>query len=318
MIKVDDPCYVFGFALDGNGGGIAAEAATGQPTWLHIDYSHSSSMAWLRALGVGEGIIEALTRADTRPRTAHFDDGILLVLRGINMNPGSDPEDMVSLRMWIQRDRLITVRQRKLMAAQDIKDALEAGQGPHSIAELVSRLVERLADRVASFVDQLEDKLTEIEAKIESHAELTMRPEISAIRRQTATVRRYLAPQREALDSFYRLAENALDESAANDIREQSDRITRAVEDIDLVKERALVLQEELLNMVMQEQSDRMYALSIIAAIFLPITFITGMFGMNVAGLPGLEEPNAFIMVAVSMILLSGGVIYWLRMKRWL
>ncbi|MDT8399817.1 MAG: CorA family divalent cation transporter, partial [Pseudomonadales bacterium] len=109
-----------------------------------------------------------------------------------------------------------------------------------------------------------------------------------------------------------------MDEENAYRLHEQSDRIMRYVEDIDLVRERALVLQEELMNRIAQEQNARMYMLSIVAVIFMPVTFVTGVFGMNVAGLPGLEQPGAFMQVVAVMSLIVAGVLWLLRRKRWL
>jgi len=246
----------------------------------------------------------------------HTDQGDLLFLRGINMNPGADPEDMVSLRLWVTQDRLVSVRQRRLMAVQDMNSDLRAGVGPTSIGKLVVALIERLADRVDGFVDTLSEKLEAIESALERAPESRSRSDISAIRRQAASVRRYLAPQREALDAFSRHTRLAADDIDC--IRDQSDRFMRLVEDIDLLRERAMVLQEELMNQTMQQQSNRMYALSIIAAIFLPVTFITGVFGMNVAGLPGLDDPTAFPVVAIAMAAIMVAVMIFFRIKRWL
>ena len=84
------------------------------------------------------------------------------------------------------------------------------------------------------------------------------------------------------------------------------------------MRERALLLQEEMANVSMEQQNQRMYALSIIAAIFLPITFVTGLFGMNVAGLPGIDEPAAFSFVVIAMVLLTVAVMGYFRANRWL
>jgi zinc transporter len=78
------------------------------------------------------------------------------------------------------------------------------------------------------------------------------------------------------------------------------------------------VVQEELFNRISQEQNARTYVLSIVAAIFLPITFISGVFGMNVAGLPGLEDIKSFWVVSGVMTAISVGIMIWLRFKRWL
>jgi zinc transporter len=318
MLDTNDPCFVFAYALNGKGGAKSFTESDGAPTWVHLDYSHASAAKVMIEMGLDDYVIDALTRTDTRPRTVRFEDGELLLLRGINMNPGADPEDMVSLRMWVEPNRIITVRQRRLMAVQSIREELEAGRGPATIPDLIVAVVERLADRVAEYVDDLEAKLVEIEQVIDDQPDVSYRAQIAAIRRQTAVVRRYLAPQREALENFHRSAAALIGSDTAMVMRECADRFTRYVEDIDLVRERSLVLQEELLNLTVQEQSNRMYALSIVAAIFLPITFITGIFGMNVAGLPGIDYPDAFNLVAGTMVTVTAFIVILFKRKNWL
>ena len=95
------------------------------------------------------------------------------------------------------------------------------------------------------------------------------------------------------------------------------DRMTRYLEDLDLVRERTSVLQEEVMNISMAQQNTRMYVLSIVSLIFLPMTFVTGVFGMNVGGLPGLEDPTAFVIVVATMLFISIAVIAVLKVKRW-
>lgn len=313
--------FVFGWALNGTGGADAVELPlpdTDSPIWLHYDYSRPDIIPSLLELGLPLHVVETIVRLDTRPRTAVLPEGVLVVLRGVNMNPGANPEDMVSLRLWLAPNRLVTVRQRRLFAVQDVQETLKGGNGPKSIADAVLEIVERLADRISDFVDHIEEQVVEFESAVESDEAQSVRTRVSALRRQTAQVRRFLAPQRDALDALYRDSKNLLSQDHTYAIREQTDRIARYVEDLDLVRERLLVVQEELMNRVAQEQNARMYVLSIVAAIFLPITFITGLFGMNVAGLPGLEYPWAFAVVAVIMVSVTVGMLFYLRAKHWM
>ena len=100
-------------------------------------------------------------------------------------------------------------------------------------------------------------------------------------------------------------------------LREQIERMTRYLENLDLIRERTLVLQEEWTNIAMEQQNSRIHALAIVALIFLPITFVTGIFGMNVAGLPGVENTNAFFFVTGAMLVISLVVVGLLKLKRW-
>ncbi len=318
---MSDDCFVFGLRLDGEGGGVEiSEAPSGVDEaqhWLHLDYSIGDAESWLIGRGVEHMLAESLVRTDTRPRAFKVGDCAVVVLRGVNLNPGADPEDMVSLRMLIEPDRLITVRQRRLLSAQDVRQTLQNGRGPKDVSSLVATLIERLADRVADVVDGIEEQMAVFEDQAEVGSAAEVRQAVTALRRQVAVVRRYLAPQRDALENLYRSARGLLNDEDAFAVREQADRITRYVEDLDLVRERALVVQEELLNRIAQEQNARMYVLSVVAAIFLPITFITGLFGMNVAGLPGTEEELSFWAVSGIMAVISLAVVALFWIKRW-
>lgn len=313
------PHFVFAYTLDGKGGcaDITAQTDATAHQWVHLDYSERSAPQSLASLGLDHGLIESLTRSDTRPRTIVMEEGILVSLRAVNVNPGAVPEDMVSLRLWIEPTRLITVRQRRLFSVQDARESLLEGSGPKDISGLVVQIIENLADRVAEFVDVLQDRVVAFEEDAETSRLAGVRSRVAALRRQTATVRRYLAPQREALEVLLRQALQVMDEDHAHTIREQSDRIVRYVEDLDLVREQALVLQEELLNSIMEQQNARMYVLAIISVIFLPITFLTGVFGMNVAGLPGTESPSAFWVVAGVTLSSVTFTVVLLKRKRW-
>jgi len=311
--------YVHGVVLNGDGSATPLDQTSSldKPLWVHLDYSLPDCAETLSSLGLSDNIIESLVRTTTRPRTIADRGGFMIFLRAVNLNPGDEPDDMVSLRVWLEQDRLITVRQRRVYSIQDIRKEMESGNGPEHIQQLFILIVERLADRISEYVDNIEEKVGEFEESIESSSSNQVRVAVSSLRRQSAMVRRYLAPQRDALDSFHRQCGSILNEAEAFELQEQTDRIIRYVEDLDLVRERCLVLQEELMNRIAQEQNARMYVLSIVAAVFLPISFVTGLFGMNVAGLPGLEAPAAFALVAGCMAAIAGGILLYFKLKKW-
>ena len=101
------------------------------------------------------------------------------------------------------------------------------------------------------------------------------------------------------------------------DLRDEADRITRYLEDLDLARERTMVLREEFLGQLAQEQNSRMYVLSVVAAVFLPLTFVTGLLGMNVGGLPGLDSPRGFLGSVVLMVFAAAALVGFFRWKRW-
>jgi zinc transporter len=199
-----------------------------------------------------------------------------------------------------------------------MEQSLLKGEGPKSPGAFVVELIERIADRIGAVVDTIGDDMEDLDSRTASDDVIELRQDLGDLRRQIATIRRFLAPQRDALDRVYRQSGGFLSDEDSLQLREEADRLTRYVEDLDLAREHALVIQEEMLNRVAQEQNQRVYLLSVVAAIFLPLTFVTGMLGMNVAGLPGTESPYGFVWSSVLMVLLGIGLTLLFKFKKWI
>ena len=322
----NNPQFLRSFVIDKTGRGQTIDAEGVQQwspeqgmLWVHLDASDRHAGRWLeKEANLPAIAVDTLLAGETRPRSIVNDEGLLAILRGVNMNPGADPEDMVSIRIWIDKHRIISSRRRRLLSVDDICESLHAGKGPTSPGNFLAMLIERLADRIGGFVESIEDRMDEAEDEISSGKTPGFRQRLSALRRQIAEVRRFLAPQRDALDRLTRQSGTWVAESEAYNLRQEADRITRFLEDLDLARERAVVLQEELLSQIAQEQNARMYVLSVVAAIFLPLTFITGLLGMNVGGLPGLESKAGFAWSIVVMIVAGTALLLFFRWKKWL
>jgi zinc transporter len=307
--------------LDGSGGlrDIELEhVGTKEITWVHIQSDRPESARTLETIGLDAHACEVLTALDSRPRAIQHSQGVLVTLRGVNQNPGADPEDMISLRIWLSKNLIVTARKshRRLMSVRDVRGTLDKRRGPRNVSEFADALITHLADRIGEVVDEFDDELSALEDAIESAHITGLRQELVEARRKTAALRRYLAPQREALEALFRMQVDFLDPRDTS-IREQSDRTMRYVEDLDLARERALMLQDELRNRVAEQQNQRMYVLSLVTAIFLPLSFLTGVFGMNVAGLPGVENVNGFVYVALSMTAVALVIAAWMKLSRW-
>ena len=325
MVK-NEPTFLHSCILDGTGGAkfVDASSVAGWTKdqgvlWVHLDVNDDASRLWLAEHGgLDSTIVESLLADETRPRSYSTDSGLLTVLRGVNTNPGEDPEDMVSVRLWIEPDRIISTRRRRLLSIVDTRDSLEKGIGPETSGAFLAALTGRMADRIGDFVDGIEDDVGDAEEQLGNQDQATFRHVISALRRKIASVRRFLAPQRDALDRLYRQPGLWFSNTEIHDMREEADRITRYLEDLDLARERTMVLREEFLAQLAQEQNSRMYVLSVVAAIFLPLTFVTGLLGMNVGGLPGLESPRGFLGSVVIMIAAAAALMFFFRWKKWL
>lgn len=297
---------------------LLAETGTGEYFWLDLNYDHKSTDNLLIDLGVNEEARDALLTNESRPKSTQIDDAWLLNLRAINKNPENHPEHMISLRLWITPNLLITLRRSNwpLYSTRDLKLLIEQGRAPETSLFAALQLAEYLTLRVRDSVDQLEDVIANLELESFNGRFGPLRNQLSLKRREAAGLRRFLGPQREALEGLVR-HRDSVPEDATYWVRDLIEKTTRYMEDLDLVREKATVLQEDMRATVGEQQNQRMYVLSIVTAVFLPLSFLTGVFGMNVAGLPGTESGSAFWLLATCMVALAGGIAWLMRKQGW-
>lgn len=314
------------YLLDGSGGArkldttqLAKWTPEAGVLWVHLNYTDPQDQKWLKeSSSCDELVVEALLAEETRPRTTTIGQGLLIALRGVNLASGAEPDDMVSIRVWIDRERILTTRKRNLLSIADIIEQLDSGRGPTKTADFLVELADRLVWRMSDTIDQCEDRVANLEDQVLESNSRSIRFELANLRRQAITLRRYLAPQREALARLIVEKVDWLDEVSRLRLREVSDRLIRLIEDLDAVRERAAVTQEELMNRLSEQVNSRMYVLSVVAAIFLPLGFLTGLLGVNVGGIPGSQYAEAFwifVGVLIGLLLLQ---VWLFRWKNWL
>lgn len=285
--------------------------------WLHLDATSEKAQHWLTdQTDLPKTVPPALVVEETRPRTNVIGDGALIVLRGVNLNPGAEPEDMTSIRLWVDASRVISTQQRPSLSVTDLVESVK--QRPvTSTGELVVRLTDQLTDRIADVVDGLDDRVADLEQSVLRDHDSKMRAELADLRRDAIALRRYLAPQREALGRLQGETLTWLTDMDRLRLREVTDRLIRHVEDIDAVRERAAVVQEELISFLSDQLNQRMYVLSVVAAIFLPLGFLTGLLGVNVGGIPGADSEYGFPAFSAFLVLLVAIQLWWFIKKRW-
>lgn len=304
-------------ACDGTGRGrpvpLTREALAGAP-WVcvHLDRSDERHARWLReASGLDALACDALLEEETRPRLLSRQDGMLVILRGVNLNPGAEPDDMIALRAWYEPRRVITLRQRRLLAVQEVREALLAGRGPRGPGEMLVAIAGGLVDRQARVVDAMEEEVADVEEDLVGEGGYTLRSRIAEFRRKAIGLRRYIAPQREVLARLVVEPASWLDEHARARLREIAERQTRLVEEVDAARERAGVAQEELNGQLSERMNRNMYVLSLVAGVFLPLGLLTGLLGINVGGMPGVDSASGFWIVC-ALLLATTLLVLWL------
>lgn len=325
--QTDTP-LLFGRVLNGQGGARAIgwdeaqgwqPAVPGEVMWLHVCRNRDGVRDWLESeLQIPEPTAELLTSDATRPRAFTEGETLVATLRGINFNPGAQPEDMISMQVWCDGRRLITLRRHPLQTPREVVAMLDRGNGPPDAGATITLLAELLITRMSQSIVDMNAVLDELEHDDpDEHAERMLK-QISAIRRNCLGLKRHMAPQHEALEQISRDAPYWFEDHDRREIAESIARLRRYLDDIDISKESALVLQDEIRARSLASSEHATYMLTIVAGIFLPLGFLTGLLGINVGGMPGMNDPDAFWAVVALCLFVFVALIVIFRRLRWL
>ena len=289
------------FRLDGRGGAeeiafpeVIADAAGEGVLWLHLSGLAGEIDGWVKAAGLDPLAVAALTAEETRPRCTVHEDTILLNLRGVNLSPGAEPEDMVSLRSYLSERLVVTLQRRPLYAMRDIVTEHQGGQAADSPGELIARIALRLADRAEPVVMALNERIDDLEDQVLVGQDHVQRGDLADVRRMAIVLRRYMFPQRDALTTLEIEDAPWLHRAGRGRLREATERVTRLAEELDAIRDRAQVVHDQIMDARAEAMNRQMLILSVVAALFLPLGLITGLLGINVGGIPGAETGWAF------------------------
>ncbi len=295
--------------------------AEGAPLWVNLDRTKAHAQSWLRTeAGLDPLAAHSLLAEETRPRVQAFGEGFVVILRGVNLNEGAEPDELIAIRMWVEPTRVITLRQFRFGTVSELRQRADRGEAPGTPGSLLAAIALGLATKLDPVVTNLQTLLDEIEeAMIERDADRAeWRGQLAEIRRQAISIRRYLAPQRDALLSLTIEPPGLLAERDLSEIRVAAEHVARVVDALEETRDRAAVTQDELRARHEARLSRTLYLLTIVATVALPLGLLTGLLGINVGGIPLAGSPWGFVVVCVLLLLVAGAEIAIFRAMRWL
>lgn len=314
---------LFARVLDGHGGGRPAvwedlltwqPAAPGEVLWAHLVRSEPGVAEMLRdGLRIPEPTVELLTSDATRPRAFREGDTLVATLRGINFNPGAEPEDMVSLQLWSDGHRVVTLRRVPLQSPRETLAEVDAGIGPVDAGALVTTLVDHIIARVDRVIIDLNEQIDDCDQDRDKLQSSVLIDQIATIRHACLSLKRHMGPMHVALEAIGRDAPAWFEEHDRRAMTEAIHRLRRDLDDIDASKESAVVMLDDLRARAVAGSQRTTFVLTVVATIFMPLTFVTGLLGSNIGGIPGSEDPNAFwILSAIcGAILVAQLFLFW-------
>jgi len=286
-------------------------------SWFHLSGNHKKALEWIKEnLNIPEVTADMLSSKNTRPNVVKFPTGYMITMRAVNTNEeGNDIFNAINL--WVTENSIITSRNAKILAIEDIVKDIELEDIPESKGEFIVRLIHHIQKRINLKVRDIEYVIETLEEKVLNKDFNDVRTDLINQRKTIVQMKRYLVPQREMLQALILEKQFFIDESNTISLKYYYDKMIRLVEELDVAREHILLVQEEVTNIKNDQMNKSMFRISIISALFLPLGFITGLLGVNIGGVPGVDDTNSFLILSViSLIYLVLGTVYFIVQKK--
>ena len=286
--------------------------------WVHLSTNAEQAQTWLRdEAKLSEYVVEALTANETRPRCEAFDDGAYLNLRG-RTDEKIEPSDMLaSLRLWVVKGRVISVTRKHLLATDIVEQEVIKG-AVHDPGDLITAFAVAITNDLDPVVADLGDDLDDCEQQLDAARVFELRRSVTRVRVEAINYRRFVNPQRAALEKLATLPGDWLGQDDRAHLAAAADRAARMAEELEAIRERSSLMHEALTDLRAELLDQRSLVISIAAMVFLPLTFLTGLYGMNVEGLWFAHAPWAFDAIVALCVLIAAGVASYFVAKHWL
>ena len=298
---------------------ILKEALTGEASfvWVHLTTNDERAQLWLG----GEAklslyVTEALTAAETRPRCDAVGDAALVNLRGLSSEDLGASDPLASIRIYAHGSRVFSVTRKALNAIDPVRRLVEAGEVVDP-GDLIAALALAITEELDPVVAELGDSLDDCEERIAMRQAFELRRIVNGARIKAIGYRRFLYPQRAALEKLAGLPVDWLGDDDRLHLSAAADRAARMAEELESIRERAALTHETLTDLRAEQIDQRSLIIAIAAMVFLPLTFITGLLGMNVAGIPYAHEPWAFWGVFWLCVAIAAAVTAYFVRRHW-
>lgn len=298
--------------------GFATVTPGAEFVWVHLDGNSDDVDAILAQVAhAPHQAVAALKAHETRPRGGQFGEGALVNLRGLGAASAPDGDPLISIRMWAEHALVVSLSYRELGVFDRLVQSMMAGEFADP-GDLISGTAMEITEVLDPEIADLGDALDSIESCVLEEGHTADRLKVAELRATAISYRRFLSPQRQALERLAGMANGWLQPDDRLHLQEAADRCARMVEELEAVRERAALVHEALTDLRAEHMNRQALVLAVVALIFLPLTFVTGLLGMNVEGIPYAHRPWAFWGVVAFCIGVGVVVAFWFKATRWL
>ena len=291
--------------------------------WLNVDGIHEAKTveAIGKAFSLHPLIREDVMNAELRPKLDEYDDCIFIVVKMLDYDSKEEQIVVEQLSMVLGDGFVLTFQERVGDVFEAVRSRIRdnAGRVRKMGADyLAYRLLDAIVDHYFVALEALSEMVDELEVRLAGTPSKVNADELHTLRREALFLRKSIAPARELLGTLARIEDPALITPAAGPyLKDIYDHVVQVSESVEHTREVLASMLDIYHASLSNKMSEVMKVLSIVTAIFIPLSFIAGVYGMNFEHMPELKEPLAYPLVLLAMLLTGSAIAWYTKRKRW-
>jgi len=292
-------------------------------SWINIDGIHDTAVleAAGRIFDIHHLALADIMNTRQRPKYEAYDGFVFIVLKMLAMQPSRKRVISEQISILVSRNCVVTFQEAPGDVLDSLRDRIRGSKGrirqfgPDYLANCI---LDAILDGYYAVLDDLSDRVSDMEERLIEDPGQNLLQRIYAARRECLLLRKYIRPVREIIASLERNDSGLVRPETSPYIRDLYDHAIQIIETMEILRDTVTGMLEMYLSSASNRMNEVMKVLTIIATIFIPLTFIAGIYGMNFEKMPELGWRYAYPAVWVVMLVVAGVMLWFFRRKKWI
>lgn len=296
---------------------------TAGTTWYDLRGLHNIGL--IEEVGKTFGIhplaLEDILDVQQRPKMEGYPDGVLLLLKAFHYDKETRALSIEQVSVYLYDGGVITFQEDPGDLFGSIRKRLETSSGrirTRGADYLAYALIDNIVDRYFNVLDKIEESLDELEDTIMKKPEPATKSRIHELRLSLLSMRKSVSPLREMVGSFSTDEHRLITDDTQLFVRDLKDHVIQITDLVETYRDVTNGLYDLYVSEISFRMNAVMQTLTIVSTIFIPLSFLAGVFGMNFVHMPGMDYEYAYHIFWAVMLLITGLMLYWFRRRKWL
>ena len=290
--------------------------------WINVSGVHNIEIVEKigKYLNLHPLILEDIVNTEQRPRIEDFEDYVFVTLKMLTYDETDGEIDLEQLSIIFGKNYVITFEEKPVNVLDIFVNRLKTGGTKARLLNpdyLAYCLIDIVVDNYFALLDKLNELIEDLEDVIIENPTSEVLQDIYELKRELLLLRKSVLPLREIVGSLSRLKNPLIQESTLFYLEDVYDHVRQIMDTVDIYKEMISSMLDTYTSSISIKLNDVMKLLTIFASIFIPLTFITGVYGMNFSHMPEINWKFGYYFTWAIMLVISVGMLFFFRKKKW-